>query len=73
MHFAQICNQFNGPTRREISLQKEITAIKDEMATLSMVDDFAKYSKLKRKLNQFTLSLESDGNEGIFEDRKSVV
>lgn len=36
--------------------------IKEEMKQVSMVNEFAKYAKLQRKLNQIQLDLESTGN-----------
>jgi hypothetical protein len=40
---------------------KSAMEIKKEMNSLSMVDEFAKYAKLQRRLNQITMDIESSG------------
>jgi len=54
-----ISSQFFKLTTKE---EEQITAalqIRKDMNSMSMVDEFAKYAKLQRRLNQITLDLES--------------
>ena len=40
---------------------KTAMELKKEMSSLSMVDEFAKYAKIQRRLNQVNLDLEATG------------
>lgn len=52
-------------TEKETELISQVDAINAEMKTVPMVDEFAKYAKLQRKLNQITIELENGGNSFI--------
>jgi hypothetical protein len=49
-------------SKQELSLQNEILVIQREMAHISMIDEFAKYARLKRRLNKVQEDLKSRGN-----------
>ncbi|OXA36530.1 guided entry of tail-anchored proteins factor 1 [Folsomia candida] len=57
-----ISTRFYRLTSKEADQVREIIQIRKEMGAMSMVDEFAKYAKLQRKLNQLTLDLESSGD-----------
>ena len=57
----QISGWFFQPTELERGRFEEAVKLKAEMKKLSMVDDFAAYSKIQRRLNLVTLGLETDG------------
>ena len=52
---------FCKKSQLEVDIEKEIREIKAKMDKISMVDEFAKYAKLQRKLNSLKeeLNLES--------------
>lgn len=52
---------FRLTTKEAVTLQ-EAVQIRKEMSSMSMVDEFAKYAKLQRRLNQLTMDLEATGN-----------
>lgn len=58
---------FCKKSQLEVDLEKEIREIKSKMDEISMVDEFAKYAKLQRKLNrlQQELKVESTFSLGI--------
>ena len=58
---SQISKWFFQPSSVERQRFEDGVRLKAEMKKLSMVDDFAAYSKLQRKLNLVTLGLETDG------------
>ncbi|XP_065223231.1 guided entry of tail-anchored proteins factor 1-like [Planococcus citri] len=55
-------------------LEREITDIKVKMDAISMVDEFAKYAKLQRKLNrlQQDFKVESKENKELFSSMKYI-
>ena len=52
-------SQFSTSSPEETDLKNEIMEMKKELETLSQVDDFAKYSKTERKINQLRQKLEA--------------
>lgn len=49
-------------TEMEVNLRRQVCDLKAELGSISMVDEFAKYAKIKRKVNKVTdeLSHQSD-------------
>lgn len=43
----------------ETSLLRQVSDLKEELGLISMTDEFAKYSKIKRKLNKASDELNS--------------
>ena len=52
-------SQFSTSNPEETELKNEIVETKRELETISQVDEFAKYSKTERKINQLRQKLES--------------
>ena len=52
-------SQFSTSNPEETELKNEIIETKRELETISQVDEFAKYSKTERKINQLRQKLES--------------
>lgn len=38
----------------EVNLRRQVCDLKAELGSISMVDEFAKYAKIKRKVNKVT-------------------
>lgn len=45
----------------DVELRKELSILKEDMAGLSMVDEFAKYVKLQRQCNRVESILKENG------------
>lgn len=52
MYKIQIFSHVFAQRRYDIELRKEMSNLKEEMAKLSIMNEFAKYAKLQRKYNQ---------------------
>ncbi|XP_035220855.1 guided entry of tail-anchored proteins factor 1-like [Stegodyphus dumicola] len=57
-----ILQVINRETEMEANLRRQVCDLKAELGSISMVDEFAKYAKIKRKVNKVTdeLSHQSD-------------
>lgn len=60
-NYLQAISKYEILSENEAEKVAKAVEIKEEMKQISMVDEFAKYAKLQRKLNQITLDLESTG------------
>jgi hypothetical protein len=49
-------------SKQESVLRNEILAIQREIVGISMMDEFAQYARLKRRMNKLQLDLMSRGN-----------
>lgn len=49
----------NCDTELETSLRRQVCDLKAELGGISMVDEFAKYAKIQRKLNKMTDELKN--------------
>jgi hypothetical protein len=49
-------------SKQETVLQNEILAIRTEMTSISMIDEFAKHARLQRQLNKIQEELKQRGN-----------
>ncbi|KAG8428949.1 hypothetical protein GDO86_018751, partial [Hymenochirus boettgeri] len=47
---------------QEYSMRSEIQSMRQELSTISMMDEFAKYARLERKINKLTDQLKTHGN-----------
>lgn len=56
-----------------MSLQSEIAEYRKEMAQISQVDEFAKYSKIQRKLRSTTDKLSAISREDLELSLKSII
>ncbi|XP_065212485.1 guided entry of tail-anchored proteins factor 1-like [Planococcus citri] len=65
---------FCKKSQLENDLEREISDIKAKMDAISMVDEFAKYAKLQRKLNrlQEDLKVESKESKELFNSMKYI-
>jgi len=52
--------------RYDVELRKELSNLKEDMARLSMVDEFAKYAKLQRRYNHMENILKENGESQYF-------
>ena len=57
--FFKLVNIFIWDSQVETSLKRQVSDLKEELSQISMTDEFAKYSKIKRKLNKATDELSS--------------
>ncbi|XP_071565944.1 guided entry of tail-anchored proteins factor 1 [Temnothorax nylanderi] len=51
--------------KHDIELRKELSNLKEDMAGLSMVDEFAKYAKLQRQYNHVESILKDNVNQRL--------
>ncbi|XP_011705410.1 PREDICTED: tail-anchored protein insertion receptor WRB-like [Wasmannia auropunctata] len=51
--------------RYDVELRKELNNLKENMARLSMVDEFAKYAKLQRRCNHAENTLKENMNQRL--------
>ncbi|XP_048458719.1 guided entry of tail-anchored proteins factor 1 isoform X2 [Rhincodon typus] len=58
--------QKDGET--ELQMRYEIGNMKQELATISMMDEFARYARLERKINKMTDKLKTHGSFNDFPD-----
>ncbi|XP_067849392.1 guided entry of tail-anchored proteins factor 1 isoform X2 [Heptranchias perlo] len=58
--------QKDGET--ELQMRIEIGNMKQELATISMMDEFARYARLERKINKMTDKLKTHGSFNDFPD-----
>lgn len=56
---------FCGKSQLEVDLEKEIREITTKMDSISMIDEFAKYAKLQRKLNSLKEELKTESKQTI--------
>lgn len=52
-------NLFFNDTEMENNLRRQASDLKSEMGGISMIDEFAKYAKIQRKLNKITDELKN--------------
>lgn len=57
----QISSRVVAQKRCDVELRKELSTLKEDMAGLSMVDEFAKYAKLQRRYNHVESILKANG------------
>ncbi|KAL2746828.1 tail-anchored protein insertion receptor WRB-like [Vespula maculifrons] len=57
--------------KQEVELRKNLATIRQEMASISMVDEFAKYAKLQRKYNKLENTLKEIENGRLSNRRKA--
>ena len=57
----QLSNKSMKLSGAEADKLKEVVQLRKEMSQLNMVDEFAKYAKIQRKVNQLTADLERTG------------
>lgn len=48
----QLTNLFTWDSQVETSLKRQVSDLREELGSVSMMDEFAKYSKIQRKLNK---------------------
>lgn len=46
---------------KEISLKEQLTQLRSDIKTVNMVDEFAKYAKIQRKINKLSDELKLIG------------
>lgn len=50
----------------EANLRRQACDLKAELGSVSMVDEFAKYAKINRKVNKVTVELSHQGMQFLF-------
>uniref|UniRef100_A0A8C0ZQN0 Guided entry of tail-anchored proteins factor 1 n=1 Tax=Castor canadensis TaxID=51338 RepID=A0A8C0ZQN0_CASCN len=50
---------------QESQMRAEIQGMKQELSTVNMMDEFARYARLERKINKMTDKLKTHGGVGI--------
>lgn len=58
----QALKLFCKKSQLEVDMEREISEIKSKLDQISMVDEFAKYAKLQRKLNALREGLKVESN-----------
>ncbi|NXP39881.1 WRB protein, partial [Leiothrix lutea] len=58
---------------QESQMRAEIQAMKQELATISMMDEFARYARLERKINKMTDKLKTHGTVSLFQKKKDFL
>ena len=56
----QILATLVGSTSARSEHKEELTALKEQLKELNMMDEFAKYAKIQRKINKLTESISSE-------------
>ncbi|XP_043685484.1 guided entry of tail-anchored proteins factor 1-like isoform X2 [Vespula pensylvanica] len=57
--------------KQEVELRKNLVILRQEMASISMVDEFSKYAKLQRKYNKLENTLKDIENGRLSNRRKA--
>uniref|UniRef100_A0A8D2M4Z6 Guided entry of tail-anchored proteins factor 1 n=1 Tax=Zonotrichia albicollis TaxID=44394 RepID=A0A8D2M4Z6_ZONAL len=60
---SQISRLLQKDAEQESQMRAEIQTMKQELATISMMDEFARYARLERKINKMTDKLKTHGTE----------
>ncbi|KPP77902.1 Tail-anchored protein insertion receptor WRB-like [Scleropages formosus] len=69
---AIVSKAFQKDAEQEMEMRTEIQNMKRELATISMMDEFARYARLERKINKMTDKLKTHGKGDISGHIESV-
>uniref|UniRef100_A0A803VGX0 Guided entry of tail-anchored proteins factor 1 n=8 Tax=Passeriformes TaxID=9126 RepID=A0A803VGX0_FICAL len=58
-HLSQVSRLLQKDAEQESQMRAEIQTMKQELATISMMDEFARYARLERKINKMTDKLKT--------------
>lgn len=69
-----LLNIFIWDSQVETSLKRQVSDLKEELGTVCMTDEFAKYSKIQRKLNKATDELHSKNqSQMIYQNKTKLI